>query len=131
MPRIARFWDALPRFGHPPSCKQPGMCSENSGLRQAISELVQRCGEALRHGFEPGPRESCAPTRSGWMPAQCKRRAALVLGESADTGRVVAIRKVADYFSGPLLGNSLTPGWRRQTRSFMADRPVQPAWNGL
>jgi len=71
--------------------------------------------------------ESCAPTRSGWMPAQCKRRAALVLGESADTGRVVAIRKVADYFSGPLLGNSLTPGWRRQTRSFNA-RSSPPAW---
>jgi hypothetical protein len=50
MPRIVRFWDTLPRFGQPPSCKQPGMCSENSGLRQAISELVQRvkpCGMAL------------------------------------------------------------------------------------
>ncbi len=43
MPRAARFWDALPRFGHPPSRKQPGICSENAGLRQAISELVQRC----------------------------------------------------------------------------------------
>jgi len=53
MPRIARFWDALPRFGQPPSCKQPGVCSENSGLRQAISELVQRSGKALRHGLEP------------------------------------------------------------------------------
>jgi hypothetical protein len=28
------------------------MCPENSGLRQAISELIQRCDEALRHGFE-------------------------------------------------------------------------------
>jgi len=53
MPRIARFWDALPRFGHPPSCREPGMCPENTGLRQAFSETVQRCGEALRHGFEP------------------------------------------------------------------------------
>ncbi len=29
------------------------VCSENSGLRQAISELVQRSGKALLHGFEP------------------------------------------------------------------------------
>jgi len=29
------------------------MCPENTGLRQAFSETVQRCGEALRHGFEP------------------------------------------------------------------------------
>jgi hypothetical protein len=28
------------------------MCSENSGLLQAISELLQRCGEVLLHGFE-------------------------------------------------------------------------------
>ena len=24
MPRVARFWDALPAFGHPSSPKQPG-----------------------------------------------------------------------------------------------------------
>src|SRR5260370_27011564 len=29
------------------------MGSENSGLRQAIGELVQCCGEGLRHGLEP------------------------------------------------------------------------------
>ena len=29
-----------------------GHVLRKSGLRQAISELVQRCGEALRHGFE-------------------------------------------------------------------------------
>jgi hypothetical protein len=45
MPRVARFWDALSRFGQSPLCKQPGICSENSGLRWAISELA-RCGEA-------------------------------------------------------------------------------------
>ena len=28
------------------------MCSENSSLLQAISELLQRCGEVLLHGFE-------------------------------------------------------------------------------
>ena len=55
MPHIVRFWDALPRFGHPPSRKQPAICPESSGLGQAISELVQRCGEALRHGFERAP----------------------------------------------------------------------------
>lgn len=47
MPRIARFWDALPRFGQPPSCKQSGMLSESSGLRQATSELVQPCAMDL------------------------------------------------------------------------------------
>src|SRR6266705_5385609 len=46
------------------SCKQPSMCFENSTLRQAISELVQPCGEALQHGFEPLLEKSCAPTRS-------------------------------------------------------------------
>ncbi len=35
------------------ACKLPGMCFENSGLRQAISELVHRSGKALLHGFEP------------------------------------------------------------------------------
>jgi len=34
MPRVARFWDASSRFGQPPLGKQPGMCSENSGLRR-------------------------------------------------------------------------------------------------
>jgi hypothetical protein len=29
------------------------VCFENSGLRQAISELAQRSGKALLHGFEP------------------------------------------------------------------------------
>ena len=29
--------------------------------RQPISELVQRCGEALRHGFEPRLTETDAP----------------------------------------------------------------------
>ena len=108
------------------------MCSENLGLRQVISKPVQRCGQAPRHGFEPRL-ESLALRlgRIGWMHAQCERPAALLLGESADSGRVVAIRKVADYFSGPLLGNSLTPGWRRQTRSFNARSPPQPDWNGL
>ena len=88
MPCIARFWDALPRFGQPPSCKQPGMCSENSGLRHAISELVQRSGKALQHGLEPRL-ESLALRlgRIDWKPARCELRAALVLGESADTGR--------------------------------------------
>src|SRR5260370_19679628 len=90
MPSIARFWDALSRFGQPPASKRPGICSENAGLRQAISKLVQRCGEALRHGFEPRL-ESLALRlgRSDWMPARCEFRAAFVLGESADSGRVV------------------------------------------
>ncbi len=92
MPHIARFWDALPRFGHPPSRKQPAICPESSGLGQAINELVQRCGEALRHGFERGL-ESLA-RRLGLVghPRSCERRPALVLGESTDTGRVVATR---------------------------------------
>ena len=66
------------------------MCSENLGLRQVISKLVQRPGEALRHGFEPRL-ESLALRlgRIGWMHAQCERRAGLLLGESADSGRVV------------------------------------------
>src|SRR5437016_14105043 len=97
MPHIARFWDALPRFGQPPSCKQPGMCSENSGLCQAISELVQRSGKALRHGLEPRL-ESLALRlgRIDWKPARCELRAALVLGESADTGRVSATLPQSD-----------------------------------
>jgi hypothetical protein len=53
MPRIARFWDVLLGFGHSPSCKQLGSVLRNSGLRQAISELAQRSGKALLHGFEP------------------------------------------------------------------------------
>jgi hypothetical protein len=66
------------------------MCSKSSGLRQAISELVQHCGEALRHGFEPRLESHALRLgRIGWMPAQCERRPALVLGESADSGRVV------------------------------------------
>jgi hypothetical protein len=62
---------------------QQGLCSENSGLRQAISGS----GEALRHGFELRL-ESLALRlgRIGWMPAQCERSPALVLGESADSG---------------------------------------------
>src|SRR5437588_241338 len=97
MTHIARFWDALPRFGQPPSCKQPGMCSENSGLCQAISELVQRSGKALRHGLEPRL-ESLALRlgRIDWKPARCELAAALVLGESADTGRVSATLPQSD-----------------------------------
>jgi hypothetical protein len=75
MPRIARFWDALSRFGRPPSCQQPGMCSENSGLRQTISELVQRSGKALRHGFEP--RLESLALRLG--PIGCPRSVSVVL----------------------------------------------------
>ena len=91
MPRIARFWDALSRFGQPPSCKQPGMWSENSGLRQAISELVQRSGKALPHGFEPRLGSLALQLgRMDWMPARSELRAALVLGKSADSKRVVA-----------------------------------------
>jgi hypothetical protein len=53
MPRVARFWDASSRFGQPPLGKQPGMCSENSGLRRN-----QRTGPSVAvkpggHGFEP------------------------------------------------------------------------------
>jgi hypothetical protein len=123
MPRIARFWDALPRFGQPPSCKQPGMCSENSGLCQAISELVQRSGKALRHGLEPRL-ESLALRlgRIDWKPARCELRAALVLGESADTGRVSATLpqsdkgRVARHTSG---GRSQT--WLNSSRLGSAD----------
>src|ERR1700736_3726100 len=31
--QVVRFWDVLSRFGQPASCKLPGMCSVNSGLR--------------------------------------------------------------------------------------------------
>jgi hypothetical protein len=73
------------------------MCSENSGLCQAISELVQRSGKALRHGLEPRL-ESLALRlgRIDWKPARCELRAALVLGESADTGRVSATLPQSD-----------------------------------
>jgi len=75
MLRIARFWDGLSRFGQPPSCKQPGMCSEHSGLRQAISELVQRSGKALLHGFEP--RLESLALRLGLV--ECPRSVSVVL----------------------------------------------------
>jgi hypothetical protein len=39
MPRVARFWDASSKFGQLLLRKQPGMSSENPGVRQAISEL--------------------------------------------------------------------------------------------
>ena len=70
------------------------MCSENSGLRQAISELVQRSGEVLPHGFEP--RLESLALRLGLVgcPRGVERRAVLVLGESADTGRVAGHSEV-------------------------------------
>lgn len=60
-----------------------------------ISELVQRSGKALRHGLEPRL-ESLALRlgRIDWKRARCELRAALVLGESADTRRV-ANRKLS------------------------------------
>jgi hypothetical protein len=64
-------------------CKQPGMCFEkNLGLRQAFGEVVQRCGEGLRHGFEPRLESLALRFGLGGCPAQCERRAALVLGKS-------------------------------------------------
>ena len=85
------------------------MCSEHSGIRQAINELVQRSGRALLHGFEPRL-ESLALRlgRIDWMmPAQCERRPALVLGESADSGRVIGHSEVIlgpDLAGGKLVG---------------------------
>jgi len=78
MPRIARFWDALPRFGQPPSCKQPGVCSENSGLRQAISELVQRSGKALRHGLNPASRVATVIQKTGFEEKSIQPRKLVV-----------------------------------------------------
>src|SRR5260370_10940767 len=51
---------------------------------------IRTSSVALRHGFELRL-ESLALRlgRIGWMPAQCERRPALLLGESADTRRVV------------------------------------------
>jgi hypothetical protein len=51
---------------------------------------TQRSGKALLHGFE-SRLESLALRlgRIDWMPARCELRAALALGESADSGRVV------------------------------------------
>jgi len=69
--------------------QQLGMCFENSGPRRAISELVQRCGEALQRGFEP--RLESLALRLGLVgrPRGRERRAALVHSESVDTERVV------------------------------------------
>lgn len=47
MPRVARFWDALPRFGHPPCCKQPGLCPENSGLRHRLKDKADETFNCL------------------------------------------------------------------------------------
>lgn len=66
------------------------MCSENSGLRLAISELVQRSGKALLHGVELC-RESLGLRlgRLDWMPARYELCVAMALGEYADSGGMV------------------------------------------
>src|SRR5260370_36339681 len=95
MPRIARSWDALSRFGQSRSCKLSGMCSENSGLRQAIGELVQCCGEGLRHGLEPRNESLALRLGLGGCPAV---RGACYLA-AGNKGAITNVAQLGNYKS--------------------------------
>ena len=41
MLHIARFWDVLPGFGHPPWCKESGIPSENTGISLTTAQVMR------------------------------------------------------------------------------------------
>jgi hypothetical protein len=41
MLHIARFWDVLPGFGHPPWCKESGIRSENTGISLTTAQVMR------------------------------------------------------------------------------------------
>ena len=77
------------------------MCPENSGLRQAISELIQRWDEAQRHGVEHCLASFALRLALVWcVRAVWNGVLPLVLGESVNTGRTVGTPEVTIGPSG-------------------------------
>jgi hypothetical protein len=65
------------------------MCSENSSLRQATVNWASVAVKARRMDLNPASRVFALRLALVGCPRSVDRRAALLLGESADTGRVV------------------------------------------
>src|SRR5258708_4376416 len=89
MSLIARFWDVLPRLGNPPSSEQPGIYAPKMQAiaRQSAnwsSVAVMPCGMDLNPASRVLRFDSVALIG---CPRGVSFVLALVLGESADSGR--------------------------------------------